>query len=263
MKNGIKGFKNVYIYYQENNLGPAENSDFLFKKIWEREDRLIYTEDDNVFSEGFLDYVNKALEKYENDLSIMAISGYCWPVSFTNEIGETFRTYFFTWWGCGIWKDRLKDFSRFRKQDIAEYLVKKENRRSFRQFSKYIYEQALYIVNDKHHLQVFKDKGKSVEFRDMDLILCIYQFVKEKYTIAPYISKVKNLGNDGSGQNCRSDNSDLYRMQLIDTRSDIEIDDPKVLQEVDREKMRNFMDKSFRKNTIKESINFFGSIFYY
>ena len=53
LKGGIGGFKEVFVYIQEKNLGPSENANFLANQI-KSYDRWIFTEDDNEFSSNFL-----------------------------------------------------------------------------------------------------------------------------------------------------------------------------------------------------------------
>ena len=51
LDSGVSGFKAVYIYKQEKNLGVFKNADFLRNKAFEKCEGYIVTEDDNVFSE--------------------------------------------------------------------------------------------------------------------------------------------------------------------------------------------------------------------
>jgi len=252
LENGIDGFKNVYIYIQESNLGPGDNGDFLFTKVWEKEDRLIFTEDDNIFSENFLDYINKSLDRYEDDPLVIAIGGYSWPVSLSCNGKESYRTRFFCWWGCGIWKNKMDKVKTFNKTDIETFMRCKKNRAMLKKQSKYIYEQALYIVNDNHYLQIYKNKGKENEFRETDFIMSIYMHMNNKFIIFPYLSKVKNIGLDESGQNCNSSNYIVYNIKDMDTRREVESIDFMDLTEEDERKIGVLIDKNM--NTSLRSI---------
>ena len=39
---GIAGFKAVHVFFQEKNLGTCDNTFFLYSKVFEKYDRLIY-----------------------------------------------------------------------------------------------------------------------------------------------------------------------------------------------------------------------------
>ena len=60
----VSGFKDVVIIEREHNLGAVENMRNLIDVVFSKYDKLIFSEDDNVFAPGFLDFVNKALVKF-------------------------------------------------------------------------------------------------------------------------------------------------------------------------------------------------------
>ena len=237
----IEGFRNVYVFIQKENLGPSENGRFLYDKVWENTDRLIYTEDDNIFSPNYLEYMNGMLDKYEDDREIFAINGYLWPVELTKKDG-VFKTGFFSAWGCGLWKDRLEEFAKFRREDIANYLKDKNNRRAMKEWSYHVYKNALYIASDKYYLPVYRTNSEEKELRDSDFIIAVYLFITGKKTIIPYLSKVRNMGHDGTGENCNTIGGDAFDYQLIDDRDSYEISDAEILDKKDADILKKFFD---------------------
>ncbi len=237
----IEGFRNVYVFIQKENLGPSENGRFLYDKVWENTDRLIYTEDDNIFSPNYLEYMNGMLDKYEDDREIFAINGYLWPVDLTKKDG-VFKTGFFSAWGCGLWKYRLEEFAKFRREDIANYLKDKNNRRAMKEWSYHVYKNALYIASDKYYLPVYRMNSAEKELRDSDFIIAIYLFITGKKTIIPYLSKVRNMGHDGTGENCDTIGGDAFDLQEIDEKDSYEITDAVIPDKNEAKTLQHFFD---------------------
>ena len=59
----IDGFNSVHVFFQEKNLGPNDNYYFLENIIKTEYEFYIFSEDDNIFSKNFLEYMNFYLEK--------------------------------------------------------------------------------------------------------------------------------------------------------------------------------------------------------
>ena len=252
LESGIDGFRNVYVFIQEKNLGSSENGRFLYDKVWETGDRLIYTEDDNEFAPNFLEYMNGMLEKYKDDDSVYSVNGYLWPVDIQNR-GEAFEAGFISAWGCGLWKNKVNDFAAFRREDIAKYLKSFGNRRKLKNWSYHVYKQALYIACDKHYMQIYRQNSSDKELRDADFIVAIYLYIKGKKVVIPYISKVKNTGHDGSGENCDDKESQMFEKQEIDSRDSFECFDVNEANKAELSVLKKYMDKGDRKS-LKEAI---------
>lgn len=93
----VEGWKKIDIYLHEKEKGNnfhsltvyrrETNYFFSGKGNWQTAvkdatinvDRYIFSEDDNIFSPNFLEFINKGLEKYKNDSSVLAICGYSHP----------------------------------------------------------------------------------------------------------------------------------------------------------------------------------------
>ena len=217
LQSPIDGFHNVQIFFQQKNLGSCDNSHFLYTKAFETYDRLIYTEDDNEFSPAFLEYMNVMLEKFKDEKSVYAICGYRWP--FKLEKKETsFFSPFISFWGCGLWKDKVRDFEDFRRKELVSYLKNGSSRRGFISWSPHVYKQAVYVACEKHHMQIYRRDTEEKVYRDADFIVEMYMHIKGMKAIVPYVSKVRNMGHDGSGENCDDLNASLYEDQEIDMR---------------------------------------------
>lgn len=224
---GIDGFKKVNIYYQEENLGPNENTNFLKREALKQYDRFIYTEDDNIFSSNYLEYMNQCLDKYQDDKEVYAISGYSYPINWGENKNAIIReSLYFSAWGYGIWENEYIQEQKFTKHDIFLYLKDLNNAIKMYQNSRKMFNEAVYIASGKHYL-AFLDNG---ELYHMDVVQGIYMYIFRKKMIMPFPSKVRNVGYDGSGQNCKkaskNDNtSDWYNYlgQEMDKSSEFDL----------------------------------------
>ena len=107
----IKGFKTVKIITREKNYGAVSNFINAIEYVFERCDRLIFTEDDNEFSPNFLDYINKGLLKFENDENVIAVSAYCNDIEIPpNYTGNYYQQRRLAAWGFGTWKNKFKNY---------------------------------------------------------------------------------------------------------------------------------------------------------
>ena len=87
ISDGIVGFKSVNVFFHEKNIGAINNSTFLYNQIKNKYDSYIYTEDDNVFSQNFLVFVNDCLNRFKEDESVYAVCGYCYPIDSITDKG--------------------------------------------------------------------------------------------------------------------------------------------------------------------------------
>lgn len=211
--NDLKGFKSVEIVIRERNFGAVNNAFSLFDQVTSAHDRFIFSEDDNVFSPNFLKYINNGLDLYKNDRAVSAICGYNYPVdeSLLHDKlkgDNVFLTRFFTAWGYGTWRDR--------------YLAHKEKRslqycRSLLRSPKILLK--LYRVSRTLLIDLFLIL-KNEKVTD-DTTICFNNIDNSTFCILPAISKVRNIGNDGTGQNC----IDLGKKSVFMTQSiDVDVD---------------------------------------
>lgn len=71
----IKGFGKVTVFERTENFGAIKNGSALLEYAFEQYDAIISTEDDNEFSPCFLDFMNKALNKYMYDDRVSCVEG--------------------------------------------------------------------------------------------------------------------------------------------------------------------------------------------
>ncbi len=201
----ITGFKSVTVIKREVNFGIQKNYfeaiDFVFKK----HDRLIFSEDDNVFSTDFLSFMNKCLEKFEMRNDIFSVNGYNYPINIPSNYTENV----YLWqghsaWGAGFWREK------FLKIEWSNQVIQSNVKFFFKDFISVIKFNRIaniYVPALIHMQNINKIHG--------DIYVCLYQFLNNMTSVFPVESRVRNIGNDGSGENCSELEDDIYSTQSI------------------------------------------------
>ncbi len=199
LDNGIDGFKNVTIIKQEKNKGAFLNFVELQQVVYEKHDRFIYSEDDNEFSLNYLEYMNKALEKYESRDDILAVSGYTYPISKEMFGGNVFLcNSYFSALGYGMWKKKEDTMRQYLNRSFFEKIYM--NKEYMKNLKKASINQYANMV--KGILGYTPDLFLDNCIREVDLAFALYMQAFQMKMVFPVISKVRNWGYDGSGVNC-------------------------------------------------------------
>lgn len=181
-------------------------------------------------------YINKGLDKFENDKSVLAICGYVYPINISVDYSLNYFYYkTFSAWGYGIWRNRYKNFY-YPPEKLISYM---NNWR----YVKGIYHMApiklLSILNAiKHHLPLYGDGVVSLE-----------NIKHNTYCVLPTVSKVKNLGHDGTGVHCGKIETDLYSSQKIDANNEFFFSEFAPLNDI---KIGNEIQKHFKLSLLQK-----------
>ena len=212
----IKGFNKVTVFERKENLGSAKNTEELAHYALSKYDAYIFTEDDNIFSPCFLDFINKGLEKYKEDESILAVSGYMQPVDYgeSTKSSNVMRLQSYPAWGIGLWK---------RSQNELDTKMPDH-------YMRYICNHKKLLIKLKKNLRslyqlIFWTKNNPSLDRKCDFTIGCYQIINSKYTIVPTSSLVRNMGYDGTGENCGSLEKDIFSKQIVSQDTHFEIND--------------------------------------
>lgn len=195
----LKGFKEIHIIRHNVNMGCEKNHLCVRSKVYEKFDRYIFSEDDNEFSENYLEYMNLLMDLYGNIPDVLAVSGYGYPmVCDYNENHVFFVNTYFSAYGCGTWKSKWEKLEQgIQLQIFKQYYGDKKKMMELRRRSP---NQFCYFVKGMI--------GYVTELRDDSQLACIdlsyglYMYFNNLKMIFPTITKVKNWGFDGSGQHC-------------------------------------------------------------
>ena len=214
------GFKSYNVFYQKQNLGPFENRDFLRKQISDKYDRYIYTEDDNVFSPCFLDYINKGLELFEENQNVLVLCGYRPETHEDDSPNNVCESYVYESWGYGTWfykENRIRDQinrNRFR-EILKDYGICYSMYTNRPDLFRYLFEAALSEPKDING----EFKGylyKNGTLADIDHTYSPIMYITDCYSVVPSESMVRNTGvEDLSGNHTCTWNSYEYSKQVI------------------------------------------------
>lgn len=208
---GIEGFKKVHVYYQDKNLGSVRNSMFIQEKAFESFDRVIHSEDDNEFSPCFIDYIDKALEQYEGDDSILGV--YCNKPRIVGEPKAedgTFKVNFFSAYGVGLWRETEKtQIESINRAYIEDLCCSKSKLKTIRKKHP---EAICYLCSTLLRKEpIYQTPGG--EILPIDTAKIIYAVAEDKFQICTPVRMGRNWGYDGSGANCDASlamRSDVY-----------------------------------------------------
>jgi len=192
----ISGFKKVSVIERAYNYGLANNIIDGVTKIVNAHGKAIIVEDDIFVSPFFLQYMNDALEFYQNEPKVVCIHGYLYPIN--ESLKENFFLKGADCWGWATWKRGWDIFEPDGKVLLDRIL---ENKLSHEfdldgsyEFTKMLSDQT-------------KGKNNSWAIR-----WHASAFLKNKLTLYPHHSLVTNIGNDGTG--VHSGVTDVFDVQL-------------------------------------------------
>lgn len=236
----FKGFKEIRPIFADENTN-REIIHQTYNKILKTHDRLIRSEDDNIFSEDFLEFINRGLEAYKDRKDILAICGYNYPIGLPKLYDEDLYLWKgFSAWGYGTWNEKispiyLKDKEK-RLKEVREFLKKPSEVLKFSNIADH-YLPALITMNCQN-----KARG--------DGYICMYQYLNDMYSVFPVETKVKNIGYDGSGLNCKVREDDVLTRQKLNEKG-LKITFPLNLKpdEEINKKLKDYFKKSIFKKT--------------
>lgn len=214
---GNMTFKKLYVIKRAYNCGCGKNGNSMLMRnfIISHYDRYIFSEDDNVFSPNFLIYINACLEKFEENMDIFAICGYTHPYEIrTGDNNYFLQNIDFSAWGYAIWTNRVLEYqlkiskNYFRSKMLNPLNIFKMYRNGFNRLA-----DALILAF-----------GKS-EITYTDNVLSVYMALENMHVVMPVVSKVRNEGWDGTGQNCKEAGyiAESHMLRKIDTAADFEL----------------------------------------
>jgi hypothetical protein len=164
--------------------------------------RIIVLEDDLVTSSYFLNYINTALNKYENDDEVISVVGFSYPINFKDDFPDT---YFIKNADCLGWATWKRGWDLF-EADASKLIKQLENEKMVREFNfnnQYPFMKMLRLVAD--------GKVNSWAIR-----WYASSFVNNKVSLFPKKSMVRHIGNVGI--NIKADNSDFFGWELADEK---------------------------------------------
>ena len=206
----IDGFHSVTIEESESNMGLANSVISGVTKVIKKNGRAIVVEDDIVAHPFFLRFMNEALDTYQKNQKIFAISAtmerFLMPPNYGKDI---FLTYRFGSWGWATWADRWNTVD----WNINNYpIIKRSTKKQIKHFCKGgadlwpMLQAQAYNIIDSWAIRM----GYNMSLQN-------------KLCLRPTYSLVSNIGMDGSGIHCGNYgtnllpiyNEETYNIDLI------------------------------------------------
>ncbi|MBP5596548.1 MAG: glycosyltransferase family 2 protein [Pseudobutyrivibrio sp.] len=232
----VSGFKKVTIIEREKNyFFNGLDIDDVKSEYFNKYGAIIFTEDDNVFSPCFLDYMDKCLDYYKNNEEVVGISAYMRPITLFNRDGASVIKYYDPMpWGYGTWKEKEEII----KNELIKNYVKTICD-SKKLLSKFCEKKA----------PLYAAKLWSMRLNHLPLTSDVYRYCynisNEKYVIHPLKSLARNEGHDGTGVHCEADVELQLKFQEISEEEVFTIND--CLGGDEYEKNKEILDEYFLK----------------
>lgn len=200
--NTITGFKSIRIVKRDENWGLSKSIIEGVSEVVNQYGKVIVLEDDNESSPSFLQFMNQALDFYQDEKRVWHISGWNYPIS-SEELGDAFL------WrvmncsgGWATWADCWQYFEKDPKKLIEQWSVKQK--KIFDLDGSGIFWRQV-KSNMRGHTNTWAIFWYATIFNNNGLCL------------NPSISYVKNIGYDGTG--VHSSAQDNYFIDQLNNKS--------------------------------------------
>ena len=184
----VDGFKKVVVYESKINKGLANSIITGVSNILNSYESIIVLEDDLIVSSNFLNFMNQSLVYYKDNSDIFSISGFSHKLKFDNQ--DSYDVYCksrASSWGWATWSDRWCQIN-WNKNFYIDKLQSLSNR----EINKYGFDLSKMIYDCCENI----NDSWAIRFT-------LTQIWLDKYTIAPKISKVYNIGFGVNATHCK------------------------------------------------------------
>lgn len=197
------GFKEIHVSEADKNKGLANSIISGVTEVIGIYGKVVVLEDDLLTSPYFLNYMNAALDFYQNRPAVMSISANRPPADkmeipsdYHYDVFVCLRSYSTGW---GTWKDRW-DRVDWTMDYLDEFLKHREQINAFNRAG-----------DDMTDLLLMQREGKIDSWA---LRFAFAHFKEHSVAILPCVSYVDNIGFDGTGIHSGVDVSNEYRNDL-------------------------------------------------
>jgi hypothetical protein len=194
----IDGFKSVTIIESKENKGLANSIIGGVTHIINKYEKVIVLEDDLITSPNFLDFMNQALDFYNNIENIQSINGFSLKINTSPINGDIYFQLRPFPWGWATWK-KYWDVSIFNIDKIKKII--EDNFKILK-----IYNDV--CGNDMETMLKASISGKNNSW----YVRWVFDhFINKRYSVFPIYSKVQNIGFADNATHCTGIN--IYRSE--------------------------------------------------
>jgi hypothetical protein len=178
-------FKSVKIIKTETNKGLANSVIDGVSEIIGQYGKVIVVEDDLVSAPGFLQYMNESLDFYKSDEKIWSISGYTFKIDIPSDYKhDIYLSYRGCSWGWATWKNRWEKVD----WEVSDYDDFKNNKKIRQKFNR-----------GGRDMVDMLDQQMQGKIDSWAIRWCYAQSKLDMLTVYPVVSRIKNIGLDGTG----------------------------------------------------------------
>ena len=234
----ISGFQSVSLEESPINRGLANSIIAGVSRVVKQYGKVIVLEDDLITTPNFLNFLNQALDYYQDHPQMMSISGYTMDLpSLKNYESDFYLGYRAASWGWGIWKDRW---------ELVDWEMK-----SYHSFKWNIRRQIQFMRGgmDMPYM-LWKQMNGRLDSWAIRLGYC--QFENNLITVFPSQSKLKSIGFGDEATHTKS--SRRFSTKLDEELKTEFVFDPK--PNLEPTLAREFREKFSLKSRLAEKFNF-------
>lgn len=179
----------VEVKVSDKNKGLAESVVSGINYVFAENDAVIVLEDDCVPAVDFITFMQQCFEKYRDDRKVYSVSGLAWPMALQKDKYDIYGCGRISSWGWGTWKDRWEGYSRD-KQFLERIKQDKDKSRNLAVWG-----------NDCEQMLL----GTIAGTLDSWAVYWTLHVIENRgICISPYQSLIRNIGLDGTGVHCGS-----------------------------------------------------------
>lgn len=222
----------------EKNKGLANSIVHGVNYVLKRYTRIIVLEDDCIPSDDFIAFMEKCFDKYENNEKVMNVTGYSLPIKIPDNYSyDIYFSYRSSSWGWGTWRRAWKYFDK--NILILEEIKKSSNLRK--------------KINRAGEDLIPMLKNQVDGKLDSWAVFWAINIIKNDGVCAnPVKSKIRNIGNDGTGIHCGSSNR--YEVKIVkEDINSLNLPDEIIINDVIVRRYKKFFNPSL-KNKVKKII---------
>ncbi len=197
LEGDFEEFASFNVIKRPFNYGVVKNMEQLRIEILDKYNCYIRSDDDCEFSPNFLEYMDRCLEKYKDDETVIGVTGYSYPINWDipAECNAFKSSLIFPMWGAGFWKDKFLSVQK----ELAGGYIKEYSQKNFVNRKKMTDARYLECMDS-----AFNYDSDNFTMRTTDVAYGCYMQIANKFVITPKLSKVRNYGFDGSGVYCQN-----------------------------------------------------------
>jgi len=186
----IKGFKSITIYESAVNKGLARSITEGATEILKQFGKIIVLEDDLISSPNMLNFMNQALDYYQDMPKVFSISAFGHqlklPEGYDYDVYLRGRPYS---WGWGTWIDRWNSVD----WAVGDWEVFKKDKRRIKAFNRFGSD----LFKTLEDCMAGKNNSWAIKF-------AYSQFKQNRITVSPRYSKIVNCGFGKDATHCEA-----------------------------------------------------------